>query len=146
MVLNEKGIIKQFSLVVYPIDIVVVIGDMEKDVNDLYAPNDEDCNWISAPPLSVGVRQYNVHTKASMQLCILLWSPTIENCEGHYICHDSGHAALELFNHIGATVDFENQEPFCYLLGAVYRLFTGAYNEYKGYLDNSKSKKKQKKK
>ena len=144
MVLNEKGIIKQFSLVVYPIDIVIVIGDMENEVNDLYAPDDEEDNWIGAPPLSVGVRQYNVHTKADMQECILLWSPTIENCAGHYICHDSGHAALEIFKFIGGIVDFDNQEPFCYLLGAIYRLFVGAYTEYKEFLEKKKPKSKKK--
>ena len=133
MVLNEKGIIKQFSLVVYPIDIVAVIGDMEQEVNKIYAPDDPDCNYIGAPPLSVDVRTYNVHNKKTMRMCILLWSPTKEHCTGHSICHDSGHAALEVFKYIGGIIDYEDQEPFCYLLGAIYRLFTGAYNEYKSY-------------
>ena len=58
MVLNEKGIIKEFELVVYPINFVVVIGDMETEVNKDYATNEEDGNWISGPPPGVAGRTY----------------------------------------------------------------------------------------
>ena len=145
MILNEKGILKEFDLVVYPINIVAVIGDMEKEVNDIYAPNIEDCNWIEIPSLSTGMRTYLVHRKDNCQMCVLLWTPTFEGCSGHYICHDAGHAAFEVFNYIHADVSFDDQEPFCYLLGTIYRLFNGAYFEYKDFLDKKKTTKKKKK-
>ena len=144
MVLNEKGILKESELVVYPINIVAVVGDMEKEVNDIYAPNTEDCNWIGIPPLSSGMRTYLVHRKDNCQMCILLWTPTFEGCSGHYICHDAGHAALEVFNYIHADVGYDDQEPFCYLLGAIYRLFIEAYRELKEFKSKTKIKTKKK--
>ena len=45
MVLNEKGIIKEFELVIYPLHFVAVIGDVdEEELNKEYAPNYEKAN------------------------------------------------------------------------------------------------------
>ena len=33
------------------------------------------------------------------------------------VTHESNHAAMEIFDYIGAAVDIKNQEPFCYLAG-----------------------------
>lgn len=35
------------------------------------------------------------------------------------IAHESGHAALEVFRYVEAKVDFDNQEPFTYLIGFI---------------------------
>lgn len=33
------------------------------------------------------------------------------------VTHESIHAALEIYNYINASVEIQNQEPFCYLAG-----------------------------
>ena len=63
MVLNEKGILRQFSLVVYPIDLVVAIGDMEDEINKRYIPRDKQYDWLSPPPEEVAEAVYNVEEK-----------------------------------------------------------------------------------
>lgn len=35
------------------------------------------------------------------------------------LTHEAGHVALDIFKYIGAVVDYDNQEPFTYLLGWV---------------------------
>ena len=141
MVLNEKGILKQFSLVVYPIDLVVVIGDMEDEVNKRYVPRDKQYDWLSPPPEGIAEAVYNVREKKTGLYCLLIWIPKVEDCKGYYICHESGHLALEIFKYIGAYIDYDDQEPFCYLLGTVFRLINGAFYEFKDYKPK-KSKKK----
>lgn len=37
------------------------------------------------------------------------------------ITHESTHAALEVFDYIEARIDYNNQEPFCYLVGYIAR-------------------------
>ena len=72
MILNEKGIIKQFNLVIYPVDFVVVIGEMEEEVNTLYQPYEkgyEDAHI--APPSSTGVT-YRVRERETGISCILI--------------------------------------------------------------------------
>lgn len=141
MVLNEKGILRQFSLVVYPIDLVVAIGDMEDEINKRYIPRDKQYDWLSPPPEEVAEAAYNVEEKETGLYCLMIWIPKIDDCKGSYFCHESGHLAIEIFKYIGAHIDYDDQEPFCYLLGTIFRLINGAFYELKDYKPK-KSKKK----
>ena len=141
MVLNEKGILRQFSLVVYPIDLVVAIGDMDNEINKRYIPRDKQYDWLSPPPEEVAEAVYNVEEKETGLYCLMIWIPKIDDCKGSYFCHESGHLAIEIFKYIGAHIDYDDQEPFCYLLGTIFRLINGAFYELKDYKPK-KSKKK----
>ena len=141
MVLNEKGILKQFSLVVYPIDLVVAIGDVEDKINEYYIPRDKEYNYLAPPPEDVPEAIFMIEEKSTGAYCLLVWIPKIDDCKGSYFCHESGHLAMEIFKYIGAHIDYDDQEPFCYLLGTVFRLINGAYYEFKDYKPK-KSKKK----
>ena len=41
--------------------------------------------------------------------------------ERSVITHECFHAAMHILNHLMARVDYENQEPFAYLLDFIYR-------------------------
>ena len=144
---NEKGILKQFSLVVYPIDVVVAIGDIEEEVNEVYAPNNEKANWIGKPLESSSGSTYLVHTKEDNQLCVMVWIRNFDECKGSVFAHEAGHVSLEVFNYVGATINpEEEQECFCYLLGTVFRLINGAFYEWKELLEKKDKKKSKSKK
>lgn len=145
MILNEKGIVKEFDLVVYPFNLVAVVGSVEEEVNKQYLPLDEGYDKIVKPRDDADGSTYHVKNRETNQTCLLIWSPTLEDCKGYIICHEAGHASLDLFNFIGAENILEDQEPFCYLLCTIYRLFVGAYQEYKEFIDKSKSKTSKKK-
>ena len=73
MILNEKGILQQFGLVVYPVDFVVVIGDMKKEVNELYQPYEEKyADVLLGSPISTG-STYRVKERITGIPCILIW-------------------------------------------------------------------------
>ena len=145
MILNEKGIIKDFDLVIYPVDFTVVIGNMEDEVNHEYAPNEDGRNWISGPSPDCAGRTYLIHNSSTNQLGVLIWITSYEQCKGSVFAHECSHAAMEIFNYIGASVDLENQEPFAYLLGNLFRLLNGAFYEYRDYLEKKNNKPKKKK-
>lgn len=44
------------------------------------------------------------------------------------VIHESVHAALYLCNHIGITVDIENQEPYAYLSAYIATQYIKMYN------------------
>ena len=141
MVLNEKGILKRFNLVIYPIDFVVAIGEVEKEVNNSFAPNVEHAIWIAGPKEDAGGTTYCVHDKKNSQKCVLVWIRNLEECRGSVFAHECGHAALEIFNYIGATINpEEDQECFCYLLGTLFRLLNGAFYELRDYKPKAKKK------
>ena len=141
MILNEKGILKEFELVVYPLPFVAVIGDLEKEVNDAYAPVDEGYTAIGKPGEGYGATTYHVRNKETSQLCCLVWVPNMEECKGSNFAHEAGHVTLEVFKYIGAHIDYEDQEPFCYLLGTIFRLMNGAFYEWKEFLEKKDKKK-----
>lgn len=140
MVIQDK-VLKRFDLVIYPIDFVVAIGDVEEDVNAEYAPNQPEANWIGMPGEGTAGRTYNIHNKKDNKICVMVWFPTLKDCTGPIICHEAGHAALEVFNYIGATINpEEDQECFCYLLGTLFRMTNGSCKELKEYMEQEKSK------
>lgn len=132
MILNEKGIIKQFNLVVYPVDFVVVIGDMEEEVNTLYQPYEEAYrNAHIAPPTSTG-STYRVIERETGIPCVLIWIEKKEEFTSSIVAHECGHVALEIWCFIKSEVSLTNQEPFCYLLGNLVRLAVGCFYEIPG--------------
>lgn len=144
MVLSEKGILKEFELVVYPVPIVVAIGNVDKEVNNEYIPLDEHYDTIGKPGEGYGATTYHVKDRESQRFCLLVWFPDLESCRGSFMCHEAGHTALEIFRYVEARVDFDNQEPFCYLLGSIFRLINGAFHEYQEYLEKKKKPKSKK--
>ena len=132
MVINNKGAIQQFNIVLYPIDFVVVIGPLEKDVNKLYRPYEE--KWKDAyiaPPKLTGCT-YRVKERATDIPCVMVWIGKKEEFTGSIVTHECNHAALEIFEYIGAKVNFDDQEPFCYLAGNLARLAIGTFYEIPG--------------
>ena len=129
MVLNEKGNIKQFDLVIYPVDFAVVIGELEKDVNKLYRPYEEEYkDAYIAPPSSTG-STYRVRERKTGVPCIVIWVGKIDEFTSSIVAHECTHAALEIWQYIGSDVSLTNQEPFCYLLGNLVRLAVGCFYE-----------------
>lgn len=143
MVLNEKGIIRQFDIVVYPVKIVIVIGDLEDNVNKLYEPKDKKFNWLAPPSADVAEAVYTVVERKTGYYCLMVWIRKEEDCSGSFFCHECGHISLEIFKYVNAHIEYDNQEPFCYLLGTIFRLINGAYYELKDYREKkSKTSKK----
>ena len=142
MILNEKGILQKFDLVIYPVGIIIAIGDMEKEINKLYKPYDSNYNYLGLPGNNPAAT-YRVKEKKTGDNYCMIWIPKTDNVRGSYLCHECCHAALEVFQYVGADVDFENQEPFCYLTGSIFRLCNNAFYHWKDYTDekNSKTKK-----
>jgi len=141
--INEKGIIKEYNLVVYPPHYVVVIGDVEKEINSVYIPYDKDYNWIGWPKdEKVDGGTFNVKNKKTNVSSVLVWFKTLKDFTPETMTHECDHAALEIFNYTGSKIHFDNQEPYCYLAGNMAKLAYQTYSEYRNYLEKNKKNKK----
>ena len=140
MVLNEKGILQEFDLVIYPVVLVIAVGDMEKEINRFYKPYDEQYNYLAFPGDNPAAT-YQVRNKKTNDAACLIWLHKSDDVRGSYIAHEAGHVTLEIFKYVGAHVDYDDQEPFCYLLGAVFRFCNNAFYHWKDFKE-SKTKKK----
>ena len=126
----EKGILKEFDLVSWPVNLVVVIGALEEEVNKLYIPVEAGYNYIVNDNWNGG-RTYIVENKEGGR-CLMVWFNSQEFCRTSIVSHEAGHVALEIFKYTNSKVDVENQEPFCYLLGTIARLIVGTLYELPG--------------
>ena len=140
MILNEKGILKEFDLVIYPVQLVFALGDFEKEINQRYKPYDEHFNYIGFPKNNPAAT-FNIKVKKTGDVACMIWIPNTNEVKGSYISHEADHVALEIFKYIGAHIDYDDQEPFCYLLGTVFRLINGAFYELRDYKSNKVKKK-----
>lgn len=128
---NNKGIIREHTLIIYPITFTVVVGCSEEQVNKYFTPK-QPANWIAKPIEPALASTYIVQNKKTKNATILIWISTLNNCKGSVLCHECGHAALEIFNYIGATINpDEEQECFCYLLGNLFRFANITMYDYK---------------
>ena len=143
--INEKGIIKQYDVVVYPFYFVVAIGDVEKEINARYRPREEEFNWIAMPCGDNAACTFNIKSKKDGAFAVLVWYRSMDDFKGSTLTHECDHAALEIFYLTGAKVDYGNQEPYCYLAGTLSRFACITYTEYKDYLAENKKKNKTKK-
>lgn len=144
MILNEKGILQEFDLVVYPVQLAIAIGPLEQEINKIYRPSDEKYNHIGFPGECPAATYRVVNKKTKDEVC-LVWIPNPDEVRGSYMCHEAGHVTLEIFSYVGAHVDYDDQEPFCYLLGTIFRLCNSAYYHWKDYMEKkSKTTKKKK--
>lgn len=137
-ILNEKGILRQFSLVIYPIDFVVAIGSVEDEVNNQYRPCNTDYVLINPPRFPSHAATYECYHKETHKKCLMIWFGSKLWCTYENVTHESAHAALELFKYIGSKASTEDQEPFCYLAGTFARLIAGCYDELKNYYSQKK--------
>ena len=135
MILNEKGILKEFDLVIYPVQLVIAIGDLEKEINRFYRPYHEQYNYINFPGDNPATT-YQVRNKKTNDVACLIWIPKIDEVRGSYLAHEAGHVTFEVFKYVGAHVDYDNQEPFCYLLGTIFGLCNNAFYHWKDFMEN----------
>lgn len=132
MIVKDNGIIKQYSLVVYPVDYVVAIGEVEEEVNTLYRPYEEEYKDAHIVPPKTTGSTYRVIERETGIPCIMIWIGKINECTTSIVGHECGHALLELWAYINSEVSLTNQEPFCYLLGNLIRLAVGTFYELPG--------------
>lgn len=130
MILNEKGNIKQFNLVIYPVEYVVVIGELEEEVNKYYTPFEDDFNYIAAPKSTACT--YRVKEKSTGINCIMVWFGKLDEFTSSIVTHEVCHAAMEIFTYIGTKPNPDDQEPYCYLAGNLARLAVGCFYEIPG--------------
>lgn len=129
--MKKQAALKQYNLVIYPIDFVVAIGDVEEEVNNTYKPYEEGYNHIAPPQDHSDAATYRVKNNDGTP-CIMCWFKDVENFTSSMVTHECDHAAMEIFLYIGSEVNLKDQEPFCYLAGNLARLAVGTFYDIEG--------------
>ena len=118
-----KAIIHQFDPQIYPRLIWVVIGEKSASAISDRFENITDMDDTSAADTQ---STYDITNKRGGVLIRFATKANAQNIQ--YVCHESTHAAMEIFDYICGRIDCSNQEPFCYLVGWISECIKEALN------------------
>ena len=130
---SKKTIIHEFDPCVYPRLLWVVKGgtlEGIKETLEITALEDEEdsCGAVTLP----------VRRKSDNRLGYCIWFPKSSDMRrGDWIAHECTHAALCIFDDVGARVSYEDQEPLAYLVGWVFEC-VDEVRKYKEVKDGNK--------
>ena len=121
----------QIELDIYNIDIVVAVGDKAFErLNELYTPIDEEYERLKEPAEDTPACTWERMKNSIGNRAILVWfQDAYALHHPSYSSHEASHAAMYVWQHIGAKVDLDNQEPFSYLIGYITNNFATIFKE-----------------
>lgn len=113
---KTKAIIEEFNPCVYPRLLWVAKGGSIDDLKESFELGDyEPQDGEGAVTLG------SVRKAGDDRLGALVWFPNSGDMRhGDWIAHEATHVALYIYHEVGAVAEFENQEPFAYLVGWVF--------------------------
>lgn len=115
--------IYEFDPVIYPRLVWVAINPTQKELDDFFEG--------PIPPMATTSSAEVRHArrlKPDVKAGLLVRFCNRKAVDLDTIVHESNHVAFEIFEYIGADVDTEHQEPFCYLSGWVAKCITEVKN------------------
>lgn len=121
----------QIELDIYNIDIVVAVGAPAFErLNALYTPIDEEYERLKEPAEDTPACTWERMKDSVGNAAILVWfQDAYALHHPAYASHEASHAAMYVWQHIGAKVDLDNQEPFSYLIGYITNKFSTIFKE-----------------
>nr|DAY59051.1 MAG TPA: hypothetical protein [Caudoviricetes sp.] len=123
----NKNQIYEFDPQIYPRKVWVAVGVPTKVLNDMFEESIEDMDE-TYDAIVISTRRINPDIKGGILIRFINKDAlTISN-----ITHESTHAAMDIFDYVGAKVDTNNQEPFSYLCGWIanccYQVKSGKFD------------------
>lgn len=115
-----SGILKEYNLVVYPVNVAVSVDMSTDKLNRKYKRIDGNSS-LPGIPSDADAYCCTVKNRKTNGLCELI-NLNSETCNMSVVTHEAVHAALDIFYAVEAEIDFDNQEPFCYLVSTITRL------------------------
>lgn len=116
----EENIFR-LELSLYNIAVVCAVGkEAFNRLNELYTPVDEEYKCLKEPAQNIPACTWERMKDKDGYPAILVWfKDDFSLHKPMYSSHEASHVAMYVWQHIGAKIDLDNQEPFAYLVGFV---------------------------
>lgn len=109
--------IHEFECGIYPRNLWITVGAPIDVLRDFFGKDLPEMDKDAAADVTL------VHAdKPKPRGGVLIRFENRKELNAENICHEAGHAALEIFHYCGAGINYDNQEPFCYLMGWIARM------------------------
>lgn len=130
---KQKPFVQEYPLAVYPISVVVYVGEGLQDyLNDNFKPcrGDSDKDVFLIPQEGVAATCIEATDKNGDYTIII--GLIKDDIGASVMAHEATHAALCVFDFVHAEPDYENQEPFAYLVGYITKITNLSYYKWCG--------------
>lgn len=116
----SKNILHKLNLVVYPSTVWVAIGCSDEFLSKKFKEQ------FNPMPKKLAAGVYTLSGD------ILIRFIDEECLTVTYISHEATHAALYVFDYMGCKIDFDNQEPFAFLVDCIANFCDNIKNKNNG--------------
>lgn len=105
----------QFDPQIYPRKLWVAVGVPTEELNEKFVEEIKDIDK------SADAETWPVQQKEPLLGGVLVRFENLKSMLPDNIAHEATHAALEIFDYVDARIQYDNQEPFAYLVGWVVK-------------------------
>ncbi len=102
-----KNTLHKFELVVYPATVWIAIDCSESFLQERF--KEDFIRWDDKLAACVYTLGGDILIRFRSKSCMTV----------QYMSHESTHAALYIFDYMGCKVDYDNQEPFAFLVDCI---------------------------
>ena len=105
----------QFDPQIYPRKLWVAVGVPTEELNEKFVDEIKDMDD------SYDAETLPIQQKEPLLGGVLVRFENLKSMRPDNIAHEATHAALEIFDYVDARIQYDNQEPFAYLVGWVVK-------------------------
>lgn len=105
----------QFDPQIYPRKLWVAVGVPTEELNEKFVDEIKDMDD------STDAETLPIQQKEPLLGGVLVRFENLKSMRPDNIAHEATHAALEIFDYVDARIQYDNQEPFAYLVGWVVK-------------------------
>lgn len=105
----------QFDPQIYPRKLWVAVGVTTSELNEKFVDEIKDMDD------SNDAETLPIQQKEPLLGGVLVRFENLKSMRPDNIAHEATHAALEIFDYVDARIQYDNQEPFAYLVGWVVK-------------------------
>lgn len=113
----SKCKVHEFDPQIYPRKLWVVKGGDVNSLKDMFAQANEEELQLSDVDAHAALTYSVMMKDKSKLLGELIYFCSSKFMDAEKTTHEAVHAALDIFSDMGCMVDYDNQEPFAYLVG-----------------------------
>ena len=109
--MRNKGLIYEYDSMIYPVIVSVCIGCSNEELSEHYEGDFDDMPTETLATVSWASR------RSDDRCVVVVRVRNRRDLTMNTIVHECGHVALEIYAYVHARINYDDQEPFCYLLG-----------------------------
>lgn len=118
--MRNKGLIYEYDSMIYPVIVSVCIGCSNEELSARYEGDFDDMPIEAVATVSWASR------RSDDRCVVVVKVRNRRDLTMNTIVHECGHVALEIYAYVHARINYDDQEPFCYLLGWIGEVVNNA--------------------